>query len=180
QEKSTKIARWPHPPAKRGGTTIAAARPAEAARRVATLSASACNPTLTKPETEGQRTRGSCTQEKNSKKKGHECSSLGKKDVSTKHVPSKKKLLKVDSHGKNLKQNLDLPGHIRYCAKQKPGAAKEHRKSFSYNSSDTKKDKNQTRKKHKKYKKYKNHSSPNKCDKTQTAGHSKNAQFLLI
>ncbi|KAK2508286.1 hypothetical protein MC885_007909, partial [Smutsia gigantea] len=99
------------------------------------------------------------------KKKGHECSLLGKKDVSTKHVPSKKKLLKVDSHGKSLKQNLDLPGHIRNCAKKKPGVAKEHRKSFSHNSSDMKKDKNQTRKKHKKLS---NHSSPNKCDKIQT------------
>ena len=73
------------------------------------------------------------------KKKSHERSSLQKKNVSTKYIPSKKKLLKFDSHGKNL----DLPGDLRNCAEKKSDIAKEHRKSFNHSLSDTKKDKNQ-------------------------------------
>ncbi|MXQ88455.1 hypothetical protein E5288_WYG006765 [Bos mutus] len=77
------------------------------------------------------------------KKKSHERSSLQKKNVSTKYIPSKKKLLKFDSRGKNL----DLPADLRNCAEKKSDIAKEHRKSFNHSLSDTKKDKNQIGKK---------------------------------
>ncbi|XP_054440712.1 zinc finger protein 37 homolog [Pteronotus mesoamericanus] len=96
------------------------------------------------------------------KKKGHEGGSLGTETVSTTHVSPEKNLLKFNSEGKSLKQNLDLPGHIRNYAKK--DIAKEHRKSFSHTLSDTKKDKNKTGKKQK----LSNHSSSNRCDKTQT------------
>ncbi|KAF6128278.1 ZFP37 zinc finger protein [Phyllostomus discolor] len=99
------------------------------------------------------------------KKKGHEGSSLGAKNVSTTQVSSKKKLLKFNSEGKSLKQkNFDSPGHIRNRAKKKPDVAKEHRKSLGHTLSETKKDKNKTGKKQK----LSNHSSSDRCDKAQT------------
>ncbi|XP_023366331.1 zinc finger protein 37 homolog [Otolemur garnettii] len=100
------------------------------------------------------------------KNKGNECGSLGKKNnTSTKCIPSKKRLLKFDSHGTSLKQSVDLPDHIRNCAKKKPDTAKEDKKSFRHSLSDKKKIGNQTRKKREKLS---NHSSSGKCEKTQT------------
>lgn len=95
------------------------------------------------------------------KKKGHECSSLEKKNMSTKHVPSKKKLLKFDSYEKNL----DLPGHVKNYAEKKRDVAKEHRKSFGHSLSDAKKDKSQIEKIHEKLS---NRSSSKRTDKSQT------------
>lgn len=97
------------------------------------------------------------------KKKGGECISLEKKNVSTKLSPSQKKF-KFDSHGKDLKQNVDSLGHVKNSAKKKPDIAKEHKKALKHSLSDTKKDKNQTGKK---LDKLSNHTS-DKCDKTQT------------
>ncbi|KAM8802399.1 zinc finger protein 37 homolog [Rhynchonycteris naso] len=98
------------------------------------------------------------------KKKGHEDSSLGGKNVSTTQVSSQKMLRKYNSQGKSLKQNLHLPGHVKNYAKKNPDVAKEHRKSLSHSLSDAKRDKNQTGKKQK----LSNHSSSNRHDKTQT------------
>ncbi|OBS65881.1 hypothetical protein A6R68_05579, partial [Neotoma lepida] len=95
-------------------------------------------------------------------KKSTECALSDTKNVSKKHVPSKKRLLKSDSPGKNLKQNLDLPGQIKNSTKKKPDTAKEHRKSFSPTVSETKKDKIPDRKK---CEKIPNKKSPGKGDK---------------
>ncbi|KAL1776454.1 zinc finger protein 37-like isoform X2, partial [Sigmodon hispidus] len=100
-----------------------------------------------------------------SSKISSECALLEKKSVSTKHDSSKKRILKSDPHGKNLKQNLDLSSEIKNLTKRKPDTAKEHRKSFSHTVSDTKKDKISAKKK---CEKISSNKSPGKGDKNQT------------
>ena len=72
------------------------------------------------------------------KKKGQECGSLQEKHLSTTQISSPKRHLKFNSQRKCLKQNIDLPGHIKNYAKKKLDVADEHRKSFSHSLSDTK------------------------------------------